>query len=50
VNNIGMDLREIRWEGVDWTHLAQDKDHRRALVKTVMDLRVPYKAENLLTS
>jgi hypothetical protein len=25
-NNIRMDLREIRWEGVDWKHLAQDKD------------------------
>jgi hypothetical protein len=21
-----MDLREIRWEGVDWIHLAQDRD------------------------
>jgi hypothetical protein len=24
--NIGMDLREIGWEGVDWMHLAQDRD------------------------
>jgi hypothetical protein len=24
--NIRMDLREIRWEGVDWMHLAQDRD------------------------
>jgi hypothetical protein len=23
-DNIRMDLREIRWEGVDWIHLAQD--------------------------
>jgi len=21
-----MDLREIGWEGLDWIHLAQDKD------------------------
>jgi hypothetical protein len=21
-----MDLREIGWEGVDWIHLAQDRD------------------------
>jgi hypothetical protein len=21
-----MDLREIGWEGVDWMHLAQDRD------------------------
>jgi hypothetical protein len=25
-DNIRMDLREIGWEGVDWMHLAQDRD------------------------
>jgi hypothetical protein len=25
-DNIKMDLREIGWEGVDWMHLAQDRD------------------------
>jgi hypothetical protein len=25
-DNITMDLREIGWEGVDWMHLAQDRD------------------------
>jgi hypothetical protein len=39
-DNIKMDLREIRWEGVDWIHLEQDRDHWRALVNTVMNLRV----------
>jgi hypothetical protein len=24
-DNIRMDLREIRWEDVDWIHLAQDR-------------------------
>jgi hypothetical protein len=24
-DNIRIDLREIRWEGVDWIHLAQDR-------------------------
>jgi hypothetical protein len=24
-DNIGMDLREIGWEGVDWMHVAQDR-------------------------
>jgi hypothetical protein len=27
--------------GVDWVDLAQDRDHLRALVNTVMNLRVP---------
>jgi len=35
-----MNLREIGWEGVDWMHLAQDREQWRALVSTVMDLRV----------
>jgi hypothetical protein len=24
-NNIGMEFREVVWEGVDWIHLAQCK-------------------------
>jgi hypothetical protein len=34
-------LREIRWDGVDWIDLAQDRDQWRALVNTVMNIRVP---------
>jgi hypothetical protein len=41
VDNIKMDLREIRWDGLDWIDLAQDRDQWRALVNTVMNLRVP---------
>jgi hypothetical protein len=41
VNNIKMNLREIRWGGMDWTHLARDRDQWRALVNTVMNFRVP---------
>jgi hypothetical protein len=36
-----MDLREVGWEGGDWIDLAQDRDGWRALVYTVMNLRVP---------
>jgi hypothetical protein len=36
-----MDLREVRWDGVDWLDLAQDRDQWRALVNTIMDIRVP---------
>jgi hypothetical protein len=41
VDNIKVDLREIGWDGMDWVDLAQDRDQRRALVNTVMNLRVP---------
>jgi hypothetical protein len=41
VDNIKIDLREIEWDGMDWINLAQDRDQWRALVNTVMNLRVP---------
>jgi hypothetical protein len=40
-DNIKMDLRETGFGDVYWIHLAQDRDRRRALVNTVMNLRVP---------
>jgi hypothetical protein len=39
-DNIKMDLRETGWGGMDWIHLAQDRDQWRAHVNTVMNLRV----------
>jgi hypothetical protein len=41
VNNIKIDLREIGWDGMDRIDLYQDTDQWRALVNTVMNLRVP---------
>jgi hypothetical protein len=41
VDNIKMDLREIGWDGVDWIDRAQDRDQWRALMNTVLNLRVP---------
>jgi hypothetical protein len=41
VANIKIDLRDIEWDGMEWIDLAQYKDKWRALVKTVMSLRVP---------
>jgi hypothetical protein len=40
-DNIKMDLREIEFEDVDWIHWTQDRERWRALVNTVMNLRVP---------
>jgi hypothetical protein len=39
--DIRKDLREIRWEDVDWMHLTQGRDQWRTLVNTVMYPRVP---------
>jgi hypothetical protein len=39
-DGIRMDLREIGWGGVDWIHLAQDRDQLQTLVNVVMNLRV----------
>jgi hypothetical protein len=41
VDNIKMDFIEIGSGGMDWIDMAQDRDHWRALVNTVMNLRVP---------
>jgi hypothetical protein len=40
VNNINMDLVEIGLSVVDWIGLAQDRYRWRALVNSVMKLRV----------
>jgi hypothetical protein len=40
VYNIKIYLTEIERDGMDWIELAQDRDQWRALVNTVMNLRV----------
>jgi hypothetical protein len=35
-----------RYDGMDWIDLAQDRGQWRALVNTVMNLRVPSNAES----
>jgi hypothetical protein len=49
-DNIKMDLRKIGCGGMDWIDLAQDSDQWRALVNTVMNLRVPQNVGKFLSS
>jgi hypothetical protein len=41
VNNNKMDLGATGWGSIDWIDQAQDRDQWRALVNTIMNLRVP---------
>jgi hypothetical protein len=41
---------KIGWGDMDWINLAQDRDQCRALVNTVMNLRVPYNIEIFLSN
>jgi hypothetical protein len=36
-----MNIKETKWDGMDWIDMAKDRDRWRALVNTVMNLRVP---------
>jgi hypothetical protein len=40
VENIRMDLGEVGWGDVDWIGLTQDRNRRRALVNSILNLRV----------
>jgi hypothetical protein len=42
-----MDLREVGWGDVDWIGLAKDRNRRRALVNSALNLRVPWNAGKL---
>jgi hypothetical protein len=46
MDKIKMVLVEMRFGGVDWIGLAQDRCRWKALVNAVMKLRVPQNAGN----
>jgi len=48
--DVSMDFRQIGSEVVGRMHLVQDRDQWRTVVKAIMNLRVPWKAGNFLTS
>jgi hypothetical protein len=41
VANINMDLGEVGWSDVDWIGKPQDRNRWRALVNSILNLRVP---------
>jgi hypothetical protein len=41
LDDIKMNIREIRWGGIYWIDLVQDRDQLRALVNMVMNLQFP---------
>jgi hypothetical protein len=49
-DNIKMCLREIGWGGMEWIDLVQNRDQWKALVNTVMNLRVPWNIRKFLRS
>jgi hypothetical protein len=41
MDNIRMYLGEVGWGDVDWIGLGQDRNRCRALVNSVLNLRIP---------
>jgi len=37
-DNIKMGLQEVGWQGMDWIHVAQDRNRWQALVNMVLNL------------
>jgi hypothetical protein len=47
MDNIRMDPGEVGWGDVDWIRLAKDRNRWRALVNSVLNLRVPWNVGKL---
>jgi hypothetical protein len=46
-DNIKMDLRETEFDGTNWIRLAQDRVQWLTFVNTVMNLRFPYREQDI---
>jgi hypothetical protein len=44
------DLGKIACDNVDWFYLVQNRNQRRGLVNTVMNIRIQYKVRNFFNS
>jgi hypothetical protein len=42
MDNIKRNLEDIRWGGMEWVVVAQDKERWKTLVITVINCRDPY--------
>jgi len=40
-DNIKMGFQDVGWGGMDWSHLAQDRERWRTFANVVMNLRAP---------
>jgi hypothetical protein len=49
-DNIKMNLQDVRYVGMDWIDLAQNRDRWRVRVNAVRNLRVLFNAGNFLIS
>jgi hypothetical protein len=50
LDNVGIFVREIGQDEIDWIHLAQDRDQSLAFVKTGINLLVPQNSKHFLTN
>jgi hypothetical protein len=49
-DRLKVQLQEIRYEDVVWIHLGQDKNKKRPLLETIVNLQVSYKACSFFTN
>ena len=45
-----MNFKELGWEEVGGVYLSEDRDKRRAVVSTVMNLQVPQDTRNFFSN